>query len=69
MFPSQQGIISKFLKCENYCISEFGLVLFTGLCLDGICYYLGSIDSKSVFCLPYAMKERQWRITHLQEGP
>lgn len=27
---------SKFLKCDNHYISEFGLILFTGLCLGAI---------------------------------
>lgn len=60
MFPSQQGIFSKALKCENYRISEFGLVLFTGLCLDALWSHMGSIDSKGIFCLPHAMKGRHY---------
>lgn len=46
MFPSQRGIISKFLKCENDHIFKFRLVLFTGLYLDAICSCLGSTDAK-----------------------
>lgn len=55
MKVSKSARNSKFLKCENYHISDFGLIHFTGLCLDAICSSLGNTDYE--FSLPHSMKE------------
>lgn len=58
MKASKSARNSKFLKCENYHISDFGLILFTGLCLDAIFSSLGNTDYE--FSLPHSMKERKY---------
>lgn len=45
MFPGQQGIISKFMKCESYHTCDVFLYLAVS-CLGGLCLCLGITDSK-----------------------